>query len=77
MTYKAICKSCKNDLLQIYFTEESLGARCPKCKEIAFVVANNTLMQMQGNLPLKTPQIYIRTKEEIRKYRSKLPPRVD
>lgn len=77
MIYKAICKKCNNDLLQVYFTEDFLGARCPNCKLVAFNIKNDTLMQIhRENMSLDSSIVHIRRKKETR-YKSTLPPRAD
>jgi hypothetical protein len=39
----ALCKRCKNNLLEVYFKDDAIGARCGGCKIKVFELSDVSL----------------------------------
>lgn len=43
----ALCRRCKNNLLEVYFKENAIGARCAHCKYKVFELDGASLDAVQ------------------------------
>lgn len=60
--YWAICKQCKNNLLEVYFKGHIVGARCGLCKKKVFELDGSVLEAIE-----KTQEKHPSGKKPIKK----------